>query len=91
MDAGETSAAALARELDEELGVTVRVGGQLGADVGLAGGRVLRARWAELVAGEPVLREHSALRWVGADELAGVDLVPADRAWTAELRERLGG
>lgn len=71
VDAGETSAAALARELDEELGVTVRVGGQLGADVGLAGGRVLRARWADLVAGEPVLREHSALRWVGADELAG--------------------
>ena len=89
VDAGESSAAALARELDEELGITVRAGRQLGADVGLPSGRVLRARWAELVNGEPVLREHSALRWVGADELAGVDLVPADRAWTAELHERL--
>jgi 8-oxo-dGTP diphosphatase len=89
VDEGETPVAALARELEEELGLTVRVDEQLGADVGLPGGRVLRARWAELVEGEPQLREHSAVRWVDAHGLVSADLVPADRAWTAELAARL--
>lgn len=84
-DPGETAGQALRRELDEELGVGIEPGAQLGADVPLPDGRVLRAYRARLVSGEPVLREHAAVRWVDADELWRLDLVGNDRAWRLEL------
>ena len=77
---GETEQEALARELDEELGITVRVGDRLGTDVDLGDGLVLRTRVAELLTGEPAPTEHDEIRWVGADELETLDWVPADRS-----------
>ncbi|KAA0022615.1 (deoxy)nucleoside triphosphate pyrophosphohydrolase [Antrihabitans cavernicola] len=85
VDPGETPAEALRRELLEELDVTVTAGGRIGDDVPLAGGLVLRAYAATLVSGTPRPLEHSALRWVTADELPSVDLVPNDRVWLADL------
>ena len=75
----------MVRELAEELDVTVAAGEQVGSDVPLADGRVLRAHLARLVAGEPVLREHSEVRWVGRRELAALDLLDADRGWVPDL------
>ncbi|MGV0745427.1 (deoxy)nucleoside triphosphate pyrophosphohydrolase [Mycolicibacterium sp. XJ870] len=86
---GESDAAALARELHEELGVEVAVGVRLGADVALSDTMTLRAYRVSLSAGSPQPHDHRALRWVGADELDGLAWVPADRAWVADLAAAL--
>lgn len=89
---GEAEAAALARELTEELGLpadAIGVGQRLGADVAVSGDMTLRAYRVSLSGGEPRPQDHHALRWVAAEELADVDWVPADRAWLTELRRAL--
>ena len=91
VEAGESPADALARELSEELGITVRAGERIGVDVELAGQMVLRAYRARLVAGTPVAVEHSDVCWVGPDDLDHIDLVPNDRVWLADLQKLLRG
>jgi 8-oxo-dGTP diphosphatase len=88
---GETEPEALARELAEELGVEVVVGGRLGGDVTLNTTTTLRAYAATLVRGEPQPHDHAALRWVSAAELHEVDWVPADRAYLPALEQVLDG
>jgi 8-oxo-dGTP diphosphatase len=90
VEAGESEAAAVARECGEELGAAVRATGRLGTDLPLDAG-VLRVHTAVLEPGSPLPRalEHSGLRWVGAAELDGVDWVDADRAVVADLRALL--
>ena len=86
--AGETEPEALVRELAEELGVDVVVGGHLG-DVELTATTTLRAYAAELLRGEPQPHDHAALRWVDAAELDAVDWVPADRGFLPAVRSLL--
>ncbi len=90
VEAGETEAAALARECHEELGTAVRATGRLGTDLPIAGA-VLRVHTARLGPGasEPRPLEHAALRWVGPAELETLDWVDADRAVLPELRTEL--
>ena len=83
--AGESDAAALARELHEELGVDVTVGPRIGADVALNETTTLRAYRVTQTGGALHPNDHRALRWIGADELDGLAWVPADRAWVDEL------
>ena len=85
---GETDAQALARELLEELGVTVTVGEKLGADVPLSDTAILRA-YRVSTDDAPHAHDHHAVRWVGAAELDALPWVPADRAWLAELTAAL--
>lgn len=82
---GEDDSAALARELHEELGVEVSVGARIGQAVALNATMTLRAYRVALTAGSPRPHDHRALRWVTADELTGLDWVPADRVWIADL------
>ncbi|OBF09259.1 DNA mismatch repair protein MutT [Mycobacterium sp. ACS4054] len=84
---GETERDALARELAEELGLSVNdvaVGDRLGGDIALDR-MTLRAYRVRLLGGEPRAHDHRAVRWVPAAELPDVDWVPADRAWVADL------
>lgn len=91
VEPGETEPMALARECVEELGVAVLVGPRIGPDVPLARGRsVLRVYLARLVGdGLPRALEHSALRWLAADELDQVTWLPADEPVVAALRPLL--
>ncbi len=86
---GETEAAALVRELREELGIDVVVDGRLGDDVGVGDGLVLRAYRVAQTGGALHNHDHGALRWAGAADLDDVAWVPADRAWIPALRKLL--
>lgn len=88
---GESDAAALVRELREELGVDVTVGARIGADVALNETTTLRAYRVTLTGGTLRPHDHRALRWVGAGELELLPWVPADRTWLAELVPALDG
>ncbi|MCE5289585.1 MAG: (deoxy)nucleoside triphosphate pyrophosphohydrolase [Nocardiaceae bacterium] len=85
VELGESPGHALVRELREELGVDVRVHERVGVDVWLTECLVLRAYRAELLVGEPIPHEHSAVAWVRAEELASYSLVPNDEKWVPDL------
>ncbi len=82
VERAESARAALVRECREELAVEVVPGDQLGPDVPLPGGYLLRVYVARLAdsAAQPVPMEHAALRWVDLTALAGLDWLEADRA-----------
>ena len=91
VEAGETDAQALVRECAEELGVTIAVGGRLGADLTIPGGspRVLRVYEARLLDGTPQALEHAQIRWLAADELASVHWLATNRPLLDPLASRL--
>jgi 8-oxo-dGTP diphosphatase len=82
IESGETSEAALRREIAEELGCEIEVGAALAAvrheyaEVTIE----LRPYVARLAGGSmpPERREHQALRWVTAAELARLPMPEAD-------------
>lgn len=90
---GESEPDALVRELREELDYAVVVGGRVGPDLPIevrGEPRVLRFyRCTPVTGATPTRREHTALRWVGPDDLAGLDWLPTDRALLPALRALL--
>ena len=95
VEPGETEAAALVRELHEELALPVVVGERLGPDMPVEGRRgtdlLLRFYRCTPVDGAvPRALEHLELRWVGPEELDGLDWLPSDRALLPDLRAALG-
>ena len=89
VDPGETERGALIRELAEELGVAVAVGERLGGDVDLGDNRILRCYLAKIIAGEPAPTEHDAVRWIGPDDIDGVEWLDSDRALLPDLLRAL--
>jgi 8-oxo-dGTP diphosphatase len=94
VEPGESDVAALVRECQEELDVTISVGDRLGEDLVVQGPRgqwVLRVWTARIVSGEVRLVEHSAARWLSAAELGEVAWIPADAPLVEVLRALLSG
>jgi 8-oxo-dGTP diphosphatase len=77
---GESPAAALEREILEELGCHVRVGREVTStrhqyEFGVV---CLTTYYCELLDGEPALSEHQAAAWLLPAELTSVEWAPAD-------------
>ncbi|WP_193212182.1 (deoxy)nucleoside triphosphate pyrophosphohydrolase [Luteolibacter marinus] len=89
VEAGEGPAAALVRELEEELGIRVETGEALTPVIWDYGRGPIRLHpfVCRIVSGNPHPHEHSEIRWCGRDELAGLDWAEAD---VPILREWLG-
>ncbi len=90
VEPGETPDEALVREVAEEMGCSVAVRHWLeGAQPVAGGGHELRVAVVDLVAGEPALREHDAVRWLGAADLDDLDWLEADRPFLDAVRPLL--
>jgi 8-oxo-dGTP diphosphatase len=90
VDPGETPQEALARELLEELGITVSVGEPLTAVVEWTDGAVsirLSGFFCEIIQGEPVAHEHEEIRWCEAADLRGLEWANADIPLVDELAD----
>ena len=89
---GEAPEAALVREVAEELGIDIEVGSFLGRGEAEHAGRtiVLDVWLARRVTGEPASREHDAVGWFAAAELATLDWPEADLPLLEPLARALG-
>jgi 8-oxo-dGTP diphosphatase len=85
----EDPAAALARELDEELGIAVEIGGPITFAVHSEPGLrvVLLFFAARITAGTPHPREGQELAWVAVGELPHYPTPPADAELVRQLME----
>ncbi len=85
VEAGESDYDALARELREELGVTLVA---LGAErfVQRDGASVFEITFVDAeIDGEPHAMEHEQLAWIAAHELLTYPLAPSDHAFAQTL------
>ncbi len=90
VEPGESDHDALARELREELGVTLR---SIGAErcAHRDGDSAFEVVFVDAVVdGIPYAHEHAALAWVSADEFSAYPLAPSDAACAAELARGAG-
>ena len=84
---GEAHDACLRREIDEELGVDVRVGQKIMQVAHGYPDRIVELHFFDCeLLGEPIARLSQEMRWVPGGELRTLDFPPADR----ELLELLG-
>lgn len=91
VEPNETPREALAREIDEELMCVVEVGDHVETtihpyDFGVV---TLTTFYCNLVAGTPILTDHSAVRWMPPGELRTLDWAPADIPAVLKIQGRL--
>lgn len=92
VEPGEDEAAALIREIKEELRCEVRVGEKVTTtayeyDFGTVR---LTTYYCDLVAGEPSLTEHATELWLQPDELPDLAWAPADVPAVEDIVRHLG-
>lgn len=90
MEAGETPAVCLARELDEELGIQARIGELLWTGEHAYPDRTIRMYFLRVDGyhGRIRLQDHDARQWLNPDDLVSLDgLLPADLPFAQYLRD----
>ena len=90
---GESGPEALVRECQEELDVTLDVGGAF-MDVTHEYPDLtvhLTLYEAEIAKGEPKMIEHHDIRWVTVEEMDELNFCPADQVFLDEIRKRRNG
>jgi 8-oxo-dGTP diphosphatase len=80
VESGESDREALAREIDEELGMIIEVGARLAESEhryvhGVIRLVAYRCRW---ISGEPRRTDHDRVAWIDGDEAASLAWAPAD-------------
>ena len=92
VESREPPRSTLAREIREELDLTIDVGPWIGRGESTVGGReiVLDVYSAKLVQGDPHPREHAKTRWIDTNEIEGLDWAEADRPILPILKRVLG-
>ena len=90
VEPGESAQDALARELQEELGVEASAIERLPGEWELKAGVFLHAWWALLLKGEPQpLEDHDELRWLTPENAFDVDWLEQDLPFVNEVVRRL--
>ena len=91
IEPGETPAAALRREITEELGAEILVGDLIDTieydypTFHLS----MDCFWAEVVSGELILKEHQAACWLTKAELDSVAWLPADITLVEKVKREM--
>jgi 8-oxo-dGTP diphosphatase len=80
IEPGESPEEALRREIMEEMGCAIEVGGQIEHtvheyDFGIVH---LTTFYCKLLSGTPVLTEHARAEWLAKEELDSLEWAPAD-------------
>lgn len=88
---GETPEQTLLREIREELDIGILVGEHVcTVEYDYPRFRLyMDCFFAEIKEGEPVLKEHSAAKWLTKENIETVDWLPADMALIGALKKRL--
>ncbi len=91
VEPGELPAAALVREIAEELGLQIEVAELLGSGTASVAQHViaLEVYAAAIVGGTLALREHARIAWAGVEDLVRFDWAEADAPCLAGVREWL--
>lgn len=90
IEPGETPEASLIREIEEELGCTIKVGGLVADAVHGYPAIIVRliTYFATIVAGKPAAKEHEKLIWLPIHELSALEWAPADLPTIERLLEQ---
>lgn len=88
IESGETPQEALVREIKEELAATIKVGELIDiVEYDYPNFHLnMQVFWGEVVAGDLVLKEHQAARWLTVQEFDSVKWLPADLELIEKLR-----
>ena len=80
IESEETAETCIVREIQEELGVTLRVLRKFTEVIYEYPGKTVHLHFflAEIASGELVCKEHNALAWITADEIGNFQFCPAD-------------
>ena len=80
IESGETAEACIVREIQEELGVTLRVLRKFTDVIYEYPDKTVHLHFflAEITSGKLTRKEHNALAWITADEIGNFQFCPAD-------------